>query len=76
MRLHQYRIIDGAGLQGERIPFHCIFYLKSCVQESIEWLEKVVIVGLSLLGGGGDGTRTATKNKVEFHILYLNCSIM
>ena len=44
-----------------------VSHLNLHVQEDIECLNHVVIVGLRLLGGGSDGTRTATKNKVEIH---------
>ena len=40
------------------------------------WLEQVVIAGLRLLDGGGDGTRAATKNNGEIHLFYFNLSIM
>ena len=53
-----------------------VSHLKSHLQDSIKWLEQVVIAGLRILDGGGNGTRAATKNKLEIHIFYFNLSIM
>ena len=46
------------------------------MQDGIKWLKQVVITRLRLLNDSSDGTRAATKNKVEIHIFYFNLSIV
>ena len=53
-----------------------VSHLNLHLQGGIECFKQVVIAGLWLLDGGGDGTRAATKNKVGIYLFYFNLYIM